>query len=323
MSLRNESGMSLISVMIGSAISIIVAYAISSTMATLSSSNKGLDERAQLANFAIDVKNILGRDSSCKASLKSFDYSNVMTAGTPVPVNFNLKKNDLALAAYTIAANEEVSRGLIIEAATMKDVTPLNMSGAKIAAGNTTETYQKRTALLEIKLKKTDKNKSQGPIFFKPIVVTLHLVTNLGGIVQSCTYENPEISACLETGGDWDNTKPEGSKCKPTKFCRTLGSYLAPPAPNPFKNPFTGGYNCPTDSAAYHSSRLSVATSCGKYCVQNQNYDIMQCLTCGDDFVGSNPTTPPTSPKQQAFDADVEEKIKTAVEELYLPPINF
>ena len=270
--ISSESGMSLVGVMLASAVAIVVITGTLSSIAFMYQTQRSVglsQERDMLMN---EIKFNVESAGLCNASLAGKTLGTGLTNG----VTFSVGGTPVNLQEGQLVPNQTA---LFVRTLRIENNTAVAPKNVVVALAGAMVTLERRMVNLVLQVEKVNAQGPSSPPRYIPFTVLTRPGTQL---IEFCDTMTVAASLCQETGSVWNSTL---SKCVPTNKCDYGGSFSDPSAPlaaGPFPNPITGSYSCPTGYTGVRSGTLTYSTSCGKRCVDNQYYAVYECIVCYD-----------------------------------------
>lgn len=285
---KNERGDALTPTLILSAVALTVMLGLGYSLISLVKMQRG----AVLAGDRVDVreqiKSALSFRKTCLAALSGQSIPPGLNNSTAVTLNMYVSGQN-----RTLAPGAEAATGLTVASLTFKQ-TAAPVASSKIdPMGNGPTAVVSGRILkgnLSLSLRKT--NTSLFARDYKPDDVPVTVAVDSGNKVIACITDNHDGDACSAMGNAWLPLNPPGSQCLRQKQCDLGGGYCnAPTGKGGFKNPATNSMSCPDGYKARQKGVVTFADECGKSCVKNETFPVIECAKCrglGGDSVADD-----------------------------------
>lgn len=291
--MRNEKGMTLIEVMVTSAVGLLVVMAMGNAMIGLYKQQSDVTRKDVANDYAASLSRFLQSEASCTAGLRGQVLRANSVDQNVIIQDFLIHKRQdaQALGAHlddlmvfrqgvmNPADNPLRDDRLIVEALTISNS---NLPDQTIVVGNQTQIRR----MAEIKLSLGVIEPGDHIRALKPRVFMVPVTVDSADRIVSCNTELQMEDACTAIGTNLVN-----GQCVPTENCYMRGTYsrtVCSPGsrlcPQNIINQFTGSARCPSGASAYESGRNSSVfqEDCGKKCSRdirvNTTYYI--CMRC-------------------------------------------
>lgn len=291
---KNERGDALLSTLILSAVGLAVMVGLGSSMISLVKMQRG----AVLAGDRVDVREQirsgLSFRNTCLGALGGQSIAPGSGNSTPITLNMFMSGQTRVLAP-----GAEAALGLTVTKLTFDQTAAPTASSSIDPTGSTLPLMSGTilTGKIVINLKKT--NASLFAPQYSPDEIPVTVAVNAGGSVIACVTESSDNSTCVQMNNAWFPLNPIGSQCQRKEQCDLGGGYCnAPVAKGGFVNPATSAMSCPTGYKARQKGVVTYATACGKSCVNNETFPVVECAKCrglGGDLMPDVPVPPATS----------------------------
>ncbi len=294
--LSASKGMSLIEVMVTTAVASIIMVAIGNSLISLYQHQSTVTAKDEGNEFAADFSRLLSQNDVCTSMLNGITLS---ASGAPIEITIpdlitaNKQKALTDPAADDLQAGTDIYNGLrtlslTIENSSLPDQeTEIDLTPND--ADTTLTTVVRRVAEIELRLGivKADNVQELKPRRYQVPVMALQSNDR----IHSCATELQVTDACSTIGSAYD---PTTGSCVPSTNCFMKGAYttvnckssdgVLTGCPDPVLNKITSGQNCPGAGMATESGRNSfqIAEDCGKKCTRYYDVEIIYyiCLEC-------------------------------------------
>lgn len=284
--LKNERGDALTPTLILSAVALTVMLGLGYSLISLVKMQRG----AVLAGDRVDVreqiKSGLSFRKTCLAALSGQSIPPGKNNSTAVKLSMYLSGQN-----RTLTPGAEAATGLTVASLTFNQTRDTETSSNIDPMGNGPSAVVSGRILrgnLSLSLRKT--NSSLFARDYKPDDVPVTIAVDTGNKVIACITDNYDNTTCSAMGNAWLPLNPPGSQCLRQKQCDLGGGYCnAPTGKGGFVNPATGGMSCPSGYKARQKGVVTFADECGKSCVKNETFPVIECAKCrglgGDSVV--------------------------------------
>ncbi len=294
--LYSAKGMSLIEVMITTAVAAIIMVAIGNSLISLYQHQSTISQKDEGNEFAADFSRLLSQNDVCSTMLSGI---NLPAAASPVefviPDYITSQKSAAAVtpSADDLQAGVNINSGLRVLSLTIENSSlpdqEIDIDLTPDDGNNTLTPVIRRVAEIELRLGLVKANDIQElkPRRFQVPVMTLKSNDN----IHTCATELQVTDACSTIGSAYD---PTTGACIPATNCFMKGAYtevactssdgVLSGCPAPVLNKITNGQNCPGAGMATESGKNSfeIVEDCGKKCTRIYDVEITYfiCLEC-------------------------------------------
>ena len=302
--LANQKGLTLMGVIVATALSGILVMAIATGITQIQTAQTSVDVASRSGAVIDEVKIALESGDLCDSALINLNY---------------LPGSEVSLSGIVLTAN-----GIPTVFTDGADIVPglklisislvTNMSGAQAEAitlsqSGVATTFYKYVGAIRLRIERTKGMVKSVPDAFVPVNF---IGTHQGaGTIKACGKSVLPQKMCASLNYLWDDVT---STCKPANECTYGGSYGEGPGAQGYNNPLTNARSCPTGYSARRSGSMMYSASCGKACVSNQVYPTFECMRCLDpNGQVYAPTAPPALPAYATgfnADPDYQEAVK-------------
>lgn len=280
--LRSTKGLSLVEVLVASAILGVVAVAISSVAGYLKNNTQQYLSASESSEFVRSLSTWVLTTDACQSSLVGLALPTA-----PTPLILNGYKGFGAQSSVPIQTGSTISLQLRVSNLNFSDkdpslATPFRYNGINL---------QRRVALIDLTTETVVE--PSAPRQLRANRIEIPVLVDAGQIIRYCLGDMNLVQACAATGG---TVNPVTGQCLTQTSCEITGSY-AVAASNPpahccgfgnDPNPVTGAPSCPPGSSPQKVGQTSPVSwrtySCGKKCSApiDDWKEFYVCLRCGN-----------------------------------------
>lgn len=276
--------MSLVEVMVTTAVASIIMVAIGNSLLSLYQHQASITKKDQGNEFTASYSRVLTQNASCSDMLRGVTLP---ANGSPVEfvaADFIKSKATEALttpSADDLMAGNEIEEGLICNSLTIEDS---NFAPQDVNYGGVN--YQRKIAEITLRMSIMQTN---GERELKPRRFQVPVLVTAGNVIERCAAEMEVEDACTAMGASYDSAS---GNCIPSRNCYMRGTFTISrcqpntgSCPPSLPNNLTGGLNCPDGNATRSQTGQFVnvyTESCGKKCTRRitNTMRYFVCMLC-------------------------------------------